>query len=73
MSDMMQWLYFHHIKPYVENQPKSDGETLQYSLLTNELCPDLHHSLEVVAAFYAVHGFRLGIKTGMPLEKDLRL
>lgn len=73
MSDMMQWLYSYYIKPYVENQPKSDAETLQYSLLTNELYPDMRHSLEVVAAFYAIHGFRLGMKTGMALEKDLRV
>ena len=71
MSDLMQWFYSYYIRPYVESQPKNDGEILQFSLLLNELLEDQKRSLDVVAAFYAVHGFRLGLKTGMTLEEEL--
>ena len=40
-------------------------------LLENELGPLQRESLEAVTAFFAVQGFRLGLKTGMALAGDL--
>ena len=41
-------------------------------MVRNDLLPELWDSLEVIAAFYAVQGFRLGLKTGLALGEDLR-
>lgn len=72
MSDLMKWLYTNYIKPNIENQPKDDGETMWFSLLENELCPHQREPLDAVAAFYAVQGFRLGMKTGLAVGEELR-
>ena len=72
MSDLMQWLYVHYIKPQVENQPKDNGEVLCFDLLKNDLTPCLEEASQTVAAFYTVQGFRLGLKTGLALGEDLR-
>ena len=71
MSDLMKWMYAHYIKSYIESQPKDDGETMWFDLLENELGPLQRESLEAVTAFFAVQGFRLGLKTGMALAGDL--
>ena len=60
MSDLMKWMYAHYIRSYIESQPKE-----------NELGPLQRESLEAVTAFFAVQGFRLGLKTGMALAGDL--
>lgn len=71
MSDLMKWMYAHYIRSYIESQPKDDGETMWFDLLENELGPLQRESLEAVTAFFAVQGFRLGLKTGMALAGDL--
>lgn len=40
--------------------------------LKNELLPGLWDALDTVNTFYAVQGFRLGLKTGLALGDDLR-
>ena len=65
------WFYSHYIRPYVESQPKTAGEAAQFSLLTGELCPEQLRCLEAVTVFYAIQGFRLGLKSGMALEEEL--
>ena len=67
----MKWMYAHYIRSYIESQPKDDGETMWFDLLENELGPLQRESLEAVTAFFAVQGFRLGLKTGMALAGDL--
>ena len=72
MTDFMEWLSLYYIKPYVDSQPKDDGEETDFSLLRNELLPGLWDALDTVNTFYAVQGFRLGLKTGLALREDLR-
>ena len=72
MSDLMQWLYAHYIKPQVEVQPKDDGEAMWFDLLKNDLEPHLEEAHQAAAAFYTVQGFRLGLRTGLALGEDLR-
>ena len=72
MTDLMEWLSLYYIKPYADSQPKDAGEEAHFSMVRNDLHPELWDSLEVIAAFYAVQGFRLGLKTGLALGEDLR-
>ena len=44
---------------------------MQIDLLNNELCPGMKRILQEVLAFYAVQGFRLGVRTGVTLRPDL--
>lgn len=71
MTDLMRWMYDHYIKPSIESQPKDDGEAMRLDLLSNELDPSLQRILRDVLAFYAVQGFRLGVRTGVTLHADL--
>lgn len=73
MSDLLNWYYSYYIRPYVESQPKDDGEQMRFSLFENNLDPDQRVDAQAVLAFYAVQGFRLGLKTGLALGKDLEL
>lgn len=73
MSDLMRWLYTHYIRDQVENQPRDDGEAMWFDLLKNGLEPHQDEAYRAVCAFYAVQGFRLGVKTGLALGEDLRL
>ena len=72
MSDLMQWLYEHYIRPHVENQPKNYVEIMCFDLLKNDLEPSMEGAYQTVAAFYTVQGFRLGLKTGLALGDELR-
>ena len=71
MSDYMQWFYAHYIKAYIEAQPKDDGQTMWSSLLDNDLYPDQKRALDCLCTFHAVHGFRLGLKMGLALSREL--
>ena len=71
MTDFMRWMYDHYIRPNIESQPITDGESMQIDLLKNELTPDMQRTLQEVFAFYAVQGFRLGVRTGVTLQSDL--
>ncbi len=71
MTDLMHCMYDNYIKPQIENQPKDDAEAMQIDLLNNELCPGMKRILQEVLAFYAVQGFRLGVRTGVTLRPDL--
>ena len=70
MSDLMCWMYDHYIKPNIESQPITDGESMQIDLLKNELTPEMQKTLQEVFALYAVQGFRLGVRTGATLIED---
>ena len=71
MSDLMKWMYAHYIRSYIESQPKDDWESMWFDLLENELGPFQQESLEAVTAFFAVHGFRLGVKTRLAFGEEL--
>lgn len=72
MSDLMTWLYQSYIQPQIESRPKDTGEEMQFDFLNNELDPQQKEAFETVLAFYGAQGFRLGLKTGMALEDELR-
>ncbi len=67
----MKLLYRDYIKPNIESQPKDDAEAMQLDFLDNELDSLSQHALETALAFYAVQGFRLGLRTGITLQPDL--
>lgn len=71
MTDLMRWMYQHYIKLQIENQPKDMGEALQLDLLHNELDPQMEQILQDALSYYAVQGFRLGVRTGLTLQPDL--
>ena len=72
MTDLMHWMYDHYIKPNIESQPKDDAEAVCFDLLSNELAPDMRQHLQKALSYYAVQGFRLGVRTGAALNADLR-
>lgn len=71
MSDLMRWIYDHYIKPNIESQSMNFGEIMAFDSLHNELDPQMRQILQEALAFYAVQGFRLGIRTGITLQPDL--
>ena len=71
MTELMRWMYDHYIKPNIESQPKDDAEDMWSEFLDNEFSPDQKRALQSVLAFYAVQGFRLGVRTGVTLGGDL--
>lgn len=71
MTDLMKWMYNHYIKPQIESQPKDDAEDMWSDFLSNEFTADQKRALQSVLAFYAVQGFRLGVRTGVSLKSDL--
>ncbi len=71
MTDLMKLLYKDYIKPSIESQPKDHGEEMQLDLLNNELDPTARRALQTALAFYAVQGFRLGLRTGVTIKSDL--
>lgn len=71
MTDLMKWMYNHYIKPNIESQPKDDAEDMWFDLLNNELDPQMLEPLQKALSFYAVQGFRLGVRTGVTLSGEL--
>lgn len=71
MTDLMKWMYNHYIKPNIESQPKDDAEDMWFDLLNNELDPQMLESLQKALSFYAVQGFRLGVRAGAALSGEL--
>lgn len=71
MTDLMRWMYHHYIKPNIESQPKDDTEDMWFTFLDFELNEDQKRALQSSLAYYAVQGFRLGLRTGVTLHADL--
>ena len=71
MSDFMRWMYIHYIRPNIESQPKDDAEDMWFTFLDYELDPNQTQALQEALAYYAVQGFRLGVRTGITLDSDL--
>ena len=71
MTDLMRWMYNHYIRLQIENQPKDAGEAMQLDLLNDVLDPQMEQTLQDVLSYYAVQGFRLGVRTGLALQPDL--
>lgn len=71
MTDLMKWMYDHYIRPNIESQPKDDAEDMWFDLLNNELDPQMRKTLQKALSYYAIQGFRLGVRTGVTLGADL--
>ncbi|MBM6724587.1 hypothetical protein [Pseudoflavonifractor phocaeensis] len=75
MTDFMEFLYQHYIRPYVEAQPKDDGDTFRASLCENNQTAETRKDVESVVAFAATHAFfagsahRIGTGTGWPVRQ----
>ena len=72
MSDFLNWLYDHYIHPQIENQPREDGDEFRLSLLLPALTKEQQADLACVCRFYAVQGFRAGVRFGAALGEDLK-
>ncbi len=71
MTDLMRCMYENYIKPQIESQPKDDTESMWFDLLGNELYPYQKQAFQEALAYFAVQGFRLGLRTGVTLQSDL--
>ena len=71
MTDFMRWMYDHYIRPNIESQPKDDTEDMWFTFLDHELDPNQTQVFQETLAYYAVQGFRLGVRTGIALDSDL--
>ena len=67
MTDLMRWMYNHYIK----SQPKDDAEDMWFTFLDFELAPHQTQAFQEAVAYYAVQGFRLGVRTGVTLSGEL--
>lgn len=70
MTDAMKWFCTNYILPNAETQPKDFGEQMALDSVQNELPRSLFPQLEAVKGFYALQGFRLGLKLGAALGEE---
>lgn len=70
MTDTMKWFTVNYILPHAEKQPMDFGEQMSLSCVQNELPPSMHPQLKTVKEFYALQGFRLGLKLGAALGEE---
>lgn len=70
MSDFLTFLYAHYIKPYLDAQPRDDGDTFRSSLCENSQTAESQKDVDAVVAFAAVHAFLLGLRTGAGLAAE---
>ena len=66
MSDFMQWLYAHYIRPQLDAAPPN-GYEMSLSLLDGELTAEIAADYEKAREFTAIHAFLLGLRTGRGL------
>ena len=70
MTGAMKWFCANYILPQAEQQPMDFGERMSLDSIQNELPLDLRPRLETVKGFYALQGFRLGLKLGAALGEE---
>lgn len=70
MSDFLKFLYASYIKPYLDTQPKDDGDLSRHSLYQTSHTKDEQQDVEAVVAFAAAHAFLLGLRTGSGLAAE---
>ena len=71
MEDFLSWFYEHYIKTTLPSQPPDFGTACRADLLRSVLDPFLQQQLEELNRFYALRSFRLGLRTGLALARDL--
>ena len=72
MSDFLNFLYAHYIKPYLDTQPMDDGDEFRASLCRNNQTAETQKDVDAVVAFAAAHAFLLGLRTGVGLVEEGR-
>ena len=70
MTDAMKWFTANYILPHAEAQAADFGQKMALDCVQNELPPSMHPRLETVKEFYALQGFRLGLKLGAALGEE---
>lgn len=70
MTDAMKWFTANYILPQAEQQPMDFGEQMALDCVRNELPRSLFPQLETVKEFYALQGFRMGLKLGAALGEE---
>ena len=60
MEDFLSWFYEHYIKTTLSSQSPDFGTACRADLLRS-----------VLDRFYALRSFRLGLRTGLALARDL--
>ena len=71
MEDFLSWFYEHYIKTTLSSHPPDFGTSCRADLLRSVLDPFLQQQLEELNRFYALRSFRLGLRTGLALARDL--
>ncbi|GBF67495.1 hypothetical protein [Clostridium phoceensis] len=71
MEDFLSWFYEHYIKTTLSSQLPDFGTSCRAVLLRSVLDPFLQQQLEELNRFYALRSFRLGLRTGLALARDL--
>ena len=71
MEDFLSWFYEHYIKTTLSSQHPDFGTACRADLLRSVLDPFLQQQLEELNRFYALRSFRLGLRTGLALARDL--
>lgn len=70
MTDAMKWFCANYILPHAEAQATDFGQKMALDCVQNELPRSLFPQLETVKEFYALQGFRLGLKLGAALGEE---
>lgn len=70
MTDAMKWFTVNYILPHAETQAMDFGQKMALSCVQNELPHSLLPQLETVKGFYALQGFRMGLKLGAALGEE---
>ena len=69
MTDFMDFLYAHYIKPYIDTQPRDDGDQFRQSSYECNYSQRERTEIDAAAAFSITHAFLLGLRTGMGLAE----
>ncbi|WP_209341229.1 hypothetical protein [Flavonifractor sp. AGMB03687] len=70
MSDFLSFLYEGYIRPYLDRQPRDDGDTFRHSLCEGSQTEETQKDVDAVVAFAAAHAFLLGVRTGAGLRQS---
>ena len=70
MTDAMKWFTANYILPHADRQAMDFGQKMALDCVQNELPHSLFPQLETVKEFYALQGFRLGLKLGAALGEE---
>ena len=70
MNEFLSFPYTDYIKPYLDRQPRDDGDTFRFSLCEGNQTQETQRDVDAVVAFAAAHAFLLGVRTGAGLRQN---